>query len=309
MKAEFGEVERNLARSERLVREAFEQGADWVILPEFFTSAIAFHPKMLDAVRPSDGKPLELLVSLAREYEGVVGGSFLALRDGSSYNMFALAFPDGQTVFHDKDEPTLWENSYYIGGNDDGVVETPVGPVGVALCAEMFRTRTARRMLRRVGLVLTGSCWWTVPGDAPEGAERVDRANRALLRLAPQKMAQMLGVPVVHASHSGSFEGLTLSDEPRPYRSHYLGETQIVDGTGRVLARMNYEDGEGVIVAEVQSGLMWSPRASVPDDIWIRALPLWFVEKWRREAQLGAEYYRTTTVPYLARMATSRTPR
>ena len=42
--------------AESLVREAFAKGARWVILPEFFTSAMAVHQKMLDAARPVDGK-------------------------------------------------------------------------------------------------------------------------------------------------------------------------------------------------------------------------------------------------------------
>src|SRR5262245_33169652 len=67
MKAELGEVETNLAKAEKLVREAFGKGAKWVILPEFFPSAIAVHHKMLDAARPLDGKPTQLLRRLAKE--------------------------------------------------------------------------------------------------------------------------------------------------------------------------------------------------------------------------------------------------
>lgn len=306
MEAELGEVDRNLEHAERLVRSAFQQGADWVILPEMFTSAIAFHPKMLDAARPADGRPLELLLSLAREYQGVVGGSFIARRGKHQYNTFALVFPDGRTFFRDKDEPTLWENCYYVGGDDDGVLETPVGPIGVALCAEMFRTRTARRMIERVGLVLAGSCWWTVPDSAPEAGRVLDRANRAILRRAPREIARMLGVPVVHASHAGRFEGYNLSGGTTPYRSHYLGETQIVDGSGEVLARMEYEDGEGVILAEIEAGLLWSPTKPIPENRLIRPLPKGFNLKWEREAALGAQYYRSTTLPHLHGQATGQ---
>ena len=288
MVAELGEVDRNLEHAERLVRSAFQQGADWVILPELFTSAIAFHPKMLDA---------------AREHQGVVGGSFLARKGEHQYNTFALAFPDGRTFFHDKDEPTLWENCYYVGGDDDGVLKTPLGPIGVALCAEMFRTRTTRRMIERVGLVLAGSCWWTVPDNAPEAGQVLDRANGMILRRAPREIARMLGVPVVHASHAGRFEGYSLSDDATPYRSHYLGETQIVDASGRVLARMEYEDGEGVILADIEAGLLWTPTAPVPETLWVRPLPEWFKLKWEREAALGVQYYRSTTLPRLNGLA------
>ena len=103
MQADFAEVGLNLARAERLVREAFEKGAEWVILPAFFTTAIGVHSRMLGAARPLDGRPTQLLIGLAKQYNGIVGGSFIAIREGHAYNTFVLAFPDGSFFFHDKD--------------------------------------------------------------------------------------------------------------------------------------------------------------------------------------------------------------
>ena len=306
MEAELGEVERNLERSERLVGEAFAKGAEWVVLPEMFTSAMAVHPKMLDAIRPADGEPLQFLIRLAREHTGVVGGSFLAFREGNAYNRFVLAFPDGRTFIHDKDEPTLWENRYYVGGSDDGVLDTPVGPVGSALCAEMFRARTAKRLLERVGIVLAGSCWWT--SRDPDGTDRFDQASRRLLQSSPQALARMLGVPVVHSSHVGTFEGFNPEDDSQPYRSRYLGETQIIDGTGHVLARMGPDDGEGVIVAEVESGLMWGPRNAIPQGPWIKRFSMAVAVQWLRQASLGRRYYGATTLPYLIERMGAQVP-
>jgi predicted amidohydrolase len=57
MRAQVGAVASNLSRAESLVREAFRRGAAWVILPEFFTSALAFAPSMLSAHRPAAGRP------------------------------------------------------------------------------------------------------------------------------------------------------------------------------------------------------------------------------------------------------------
>jgi predicted amidohydrolase len=68
--------------AERLVRVAFEQGANWVILPELFSSGNAFHPEMATATRAIDGPPAKLLRDLARQGNAAVGGSFLAWRDG-----------------------------------------------------------------------------------------------------------------------------------------------------------------------------------------------------------------------------------
>src|SRR5258708_35457654 len=74
MRAKVGAVASNLSHAESLVREAFRGGAEWVILPEFFTSAGAFAPSMLSAWLPLEGPALELLRKLAREHNGVVGG-------------------------------------------------------------------------------------------------------------------------------------------------------------------------------------------------------------------------------------------
>ena len=98
MCAELGEVEANCAAAERLVREAFAEGAQWVVLPEFFTAAMAFHPSLVAAARPADGEPFALLRRLAREHDGVVGGSFIALRGEHTVNRVVLAFPAGKTA-------------------------------------------------------------------------------------------------------------------------------------------------------------------------------------------------------------------
>jgi len=41
------DVAANLEQAERLARQAIGEGAEWIMLPEIFTSAAAFHPDML----------------------------------------------------------------------------------------------------------------------------------------------------------------------------------------------------------------------------------------------------------------------
>ena len=299
MRAQVGAVARNLASAEALAREAFRQGARWVILPEFFPSAVSFTPAMLAAWQPLEGPALDLMRRLAREHDGVVGGSFIAKSGKDCFNSFLLVFPDGRTFRHDKDEPTMWENSYYIGGSDDGVLETPAGPVGAAMCWELVRSRTARRLRGRVDAVVGGSCWWDLRLPvAPEYAGDQERLI-GLLRNAPGDLARMLGVPVVHASHAGEFEGLTPGNENVPYVSRYLGEAQIVDGAGRVLARMAYEDGEGVITAEIEPGRAAGGTAPIPETFWTGELPPMALKAWERLNPLGRQYYDETVRPLL----------
>jgi len=299
MRAEVGAVARNLSSAEALAREAFRRGAQWVILPEFFPSAMAFTPAMLAARQPLEGPALQLMRRLSREHDGIVGGSFIAQSGRDCFNSFLLVFPDGRHFRHDKDQPTMWENSYYVGGSDDGVLGTPAGPVGVALCWELVRTRTARRLRGRVNLVVGGSCWWDLRLPVSPEYKGDQEWLLDLLRNAPVHLARMLGVPVVHASHAGEFEGLTPGNESVPYVSRYLGETQITDGCGRVLARMAYEDGEGVITAEIEPGRAAGATVPIPETFWTGELPPMAVKAWERLNPLGQQYYTETVRPML----------
>jgi len=236
---------------------------------------------------------------LAREQDGIVGGSFIAQSGKDCFNSFLLVFPNGQYFRHDKDLPTMWENSYYIGGSDDGVLVTPAGSVGVAMCWELIRTQTARRLLGRVDLVVGGSCWWDLRLPVSREYAEDQTRLRDLLRNAPSHLARMLGVPVIHASHAGEFEGLTPGKESVPYVSRYLGETQITDGNGQVLAHMAYEDGEGIITAEISPGKVAGVSEPIPESFWTGELPLMAVKAWEHLNLLGRQYYTTTVRPIL----------
>ena len=122
MTARLARVDENLERAGALVEQAFGQGCEMVILPEFFPSAVAFHHDMQGVASAFEGPALELMTGAARKHGGYVGGSFICSRGGDNFNTFVLAFPDGGYATHDKDQPTMWENCCYIGGADDGIL-------------------------------------------------------------------------------------------------------------------------------------------------------------------------------------------
>lgn len=304
MQPVLGDVDANLARAERLIRAAFEKKAEWVILPEFFTSGMAFHPVMLDAARPVEGEPLQLLQRLAREYCGIIGGSYLAVRGSHIYNTFALALPDGSVRFHDKDQPTQWENCYYIGGSDDGLLDTPIGTIGAALCWELIRTRTVKRMINQVELVVGGACWWGLPDYVPP-EHPLHTENLMLLRSVPVTFSRLMRVPVVFASHAGDFKGYKPPDETTLQHRPYMGETQIVDGHGNVLAHMTRDDGEGVIVADITPGMVDVPPIPLPERFWIPELTAPYLSAWDELNRFGEAYYQRVTMPYHVQHSTS----
>lgn len=53
----------------------------------------------------------------------------------------------------------MWENCYYIGGKDDGVLNTPHGKIGVALVWELIRSQTPRRLRSKVDVVVSCRSW------------------------------------------------------------------------------------------------------------------------------------------------------
>lgn len=300
MTPKLADLSSNLRQAEALTVKALKQGAKWVILPEMFTTAAGFHPDMHKAIQPHDGAPFKMMQQLSRQWNAVVGGSFLASRNGQVYNSFFLVFPDGKVTMHDKDLPTYWENCYYRGGNDNGVMSTPAGAVGSALCWEFIRSQTARRMLGKVNLVVGGSCWWTLPDEADSDSPR--RAdNLKMLKEAAPRMAKMLGVPVIHGSHAGNFKGFFSPSLPDvEYNSSYLGEAMIVDAQGKVLASRSKKEGAGVVMATIDLPEKANPVETIPKNFWIpKEMPEDWKSSFKRWQGTGADYYKLITQHYL----------
>ena len=64
------------------------------------------------------------------------------------------------------------------------------------------------------------------------------------------------------------------------YKSYYVGETQIVDGSGKILSRMKREDGEGFILADIDIKKKWKPSETIPDRFWIPEMPSELKQVW-----------------------------
>ena len=294
----LGEVEANLARIEDLIRDAHREHSPAVItVPEAMTSPNVYSPLLDSVARPVDGQPYQLLTRLARELDCVIGGGFIATRGGHAYGTYVLAEPDGSASLHDKDIPTVWEHNYYRGGDDDGVVDSPaLGRVGLACGWEWARTGTARRLRAgRVRMLLGGMCWPSFPSNWPMPLERMMRrerqAQRQIARELPRQMARMIGAPVSMPSHVGDVEFPAPLMPGVSWATEMVGETQIVDRDGTVLARMTYEDGEGHVGAE--DGLAEpGPLDPIPDRFWIPIMPASVHATWHPMNWSGAARYR-----------------
>ncbi|PJE08584.1 MAG: carbon-nitrogen hydrolase family protein [Mycobacterium sp.] len=284
------DVDANLARVERLVEDAVAAGARTIALPEFFTTGVGFWPELAGAALPAEGKATELLLALARRHEVMIGGSLLIRdTDGDVRNAYLVVTPNGVAGRHDKDLPTMWENAFYVGGNDDGVIEAGDLTVGAAVCWELMRTQTVRRLRGRIDLAMTGSGWWSIPDWWPRAAfRRMEQRNAATAWQAAASFAGYVGAPVLHAAHAGTVR-CRMPWLPLGYSGRFEGGTMIVAADGSVLASLS--DGEGVVVADVSAGRC-APRTAVPHRFWLHPrgpLPfaVWHYQRWH-----GRRYYR-----------------
>ncbi len=273
---ELGEVERNVARIEDLIRDAHrEHDAEVIVVPEGFATPNVYAKVMRSTPRPIDGQPLQMLTRLARELDCVLGGGFVSIRGEHTYGTFVLAEPDGALHLHDKDIPTAWEQHFYVGGDDDGVVACAALGCEVGLMSgwEWARYRTSARVRARgAQLVLGGMCWPSLPLNWPAPFSRLARREHAIwLRQArelPGQVARLTGAPVAHAAHVGPVRGETPLVPGIPWETQMLGESQVCDRDGTILARLSLEDGEGHVAADVE---LAAPRPSdeIEDRFWI----------------------------------------
>jgi predicted amidohydrolase len=265
-----GAVEMNLRLCASLVREAsVMHSPDVILLPEAMTSPNVFHRSLRRVPQPVDGAPYQMIVRLAKELHCTVGGGFLSVRGQHARHTYVLAEPDGTTHLHDKDEPSMWETNFYSAGKDQGLTSTSFGNVGLAMGFEWGRSRTARRLRNKADVVLGGSCWWGGPTwpVMREWMARDHQYNALACGEAPTIMARMVGAPVAVAQHVGRVESDTPMLPGVGWSTMFSGDSQIVDASGTILARLGPEDYNAIACAEVEIGPQ-EPIHPIPVGFW-----------------------------------------
>src|SRR5699024_8822145 len=100
----IGDWHANLQMCENMIHEAARQKAEWIILPEFFTTGMAFEPKIVEAIQSPNGKAFNLLLELAKKHRAYVGGSFIVRDDDNIHrHAFFLAETYGTLGRPEKD--------------------------------------------------------------------------------------------------------------------------------------------------------------------------------------------------------------
>jgi predicted amidohydrolase len=294
LEAKLADVDVNLAACERLADQAGRDGAEAIVLPEFFTTGIGFDERLAGAALSPDGAATELLRGLARRHGAIVGGSFLCRdADGEVRNAFFITDSSGELAGrHDKDLPTMWENSFYVGGADDGVIDVDGLSVGAAVCWELMRSQTVHRLRGRIDLALTGSGWWSLSENwSPRNfLQGLEDANERLALRAAETFALYVGAPVAHAAHAGKLE-CALPWSPLPYRGRFEGGTMLVEADGTVVARRTRDEGEGFVVGELTPARR-EPLEQPPNRFWLHRRGALAAFAWNYQRLHGRRWYR-----------------
>jgi predicted amidohydrolase len=277
-------TDENLAHAAGFVEQAAGQGAQFVVLPEMFSSGYEYTDRNLTGAEPLDGPTGTWLRETACQHNIYLVGSFPARMERHQYIVAMLAEPSGRRWVYRKNHVAFWENIYYTRGGDVCIADTDLGRIGMILCWDTIYADLARRQQGQVDLLCIGSSppnffasevyrgqaalCYTDHRFGREGAKEA----AAWFFEGTRQQSQTLGVPVVHALRTGA------TDSPLPYpllpglltppgfawrvlrqmglryrvRAPFIAHSLIADRTGQVLASLGVE--EGVAVADVQPG-------------------------------------------------------
>ncbi|MCA9184507.1 MAG: hypothetical protein KDA99_02770, partial [Planctomycetales bacterium] len=179
--------------------------------------------------------------------------------------------------------------------------------IGVAICWEQIRYRTARRLRAKVDLVLAASAWGVLDPDI--GVADVDRDDlvrwaeetTTMLRSTPGRLARLVGAPVIHANTVGSGWSQDGRKGKPPMLGRGMGDSQIVDAEGKILARRPHTEGEGVVFAEIQIGRT-APEDEIPkEEFWTPDFTEVLKQSWHNGGSYGRDYYLKTARPHRSR--------
>jgi predicted amidohydrolase len=163
MLVEGGEVERNRVRAVHSIAEAAAHGAQIVVLPETLDVGWT-HPATRQLAEPiPDGRTCILLRDAARVHQVYVCSGLVERAGDKVYNAAVLIAPDGNIVLsHRKLNELDIGHACYDLGDRLGVAHTPLGTIGLMICADGFACdQVLTRSLGYMGaqLILSPSAW------------------------------------------------------------------------------------------------------------------------------------------------------
>ena len=174
MRVEPGARAQNLRRAAALVAQAAAQGAQLVVLPEALPLGWTDSTTRDLADEIPGGETCRLLGQVARANRVHLCSGLVERAGDSIFNAAVLMGPSGNTLLHHRKLNELGiAHDCYAQGDRLAVAHTPLGTLGVMICADAFaRGQIVSRTLGLMGAqMILSPCAWAVPADHDNARE------------------------------------------------------------------------------------------------------------------------------------------
>jgi N-carbamoylputrescine amidase len=223
----------NVARAEKLIRNAAQRGANVVLIQELFETPYFckdHRAEYFELAKPLDGHPaVEHFRALARELRVVLPVSVFERANNAYFNSLVMVDCDGEVLGSYRKshipEGTGYHEKYYFSPGDTGfkVFQTQVAKIGVAICWDQWFPEAARAMtLMGAELLL----YPTAIGSEPHDPELDSSAH---WQRTMQGHAAANIVPLAASNRIGVEQG-------EKYAMTFYGSSFIASHTGEKVA-------------------------------------------------------------------------
>lgn len=259
------DVQENINKAEKMVKEAADNGANIILLPELFERQYFCQEKRYDYydyALPLEKNPaVNRFKEVAKELGVVIPVSFYERDIDRLFNTVAMIDADGSVLgiyrkTHIPDDHFYQEKFYFTPG-DTGfkVFDTRFGCIGVGICWDQWFPETARCMAVQGAEMLL---YPTAIGSEPildvdsSGHWRRVMQGHAAANLMPVVAANRIGVETVEPCKENAGQSSSLD---------FYGCSFIADATGDIIASAKQEEtilyGEFDLDALKEDRLSW----------------------------------------------------
>jgi predicted amidohydrolase len=241
---EGGRPQANLDRAVDAIRRG-AQGCRLVVLPECLDLGWT-DPSARDLAQPIPGPHADRLAQAASAHKVHVAAGLVEWAGGRLYNAAVVFGPGGDLLLHHRkiNELDIALDLYSVGDRL-GVVETELGSLGLAVCADNFASSLAvGHVLARMGaqVLLSPSAW-----EVEAGHDNEREPYGQLWRDSYTELARLYDLTVIGVSYVGWMTG-------GPWKGRKcIGCSLAVGPGGDILAQGPYgEDAEALVEVEVR---------------------------------------------------------
>jgi N-carbamoylputrescine amidase len=239
-------IDENIAKAEKFVREAASQGAQIILLQELFETPYFCQKEKSDyyvyATEVAENKAINHFKEIAKELKVVLPISFYEKKNYARYNAIAIIDADGEVLgtyrkSHIPDGPG-YEEKFYFNPGDTGfkVWNTRYGKIGVGICWDQWYPEAARCMtLMGAEMIFYPTAIGSEPQDG--SIDSKDHWQACMLGHAGSNL-----VPVIASNRVGA-------EEDEDSKITFYGSSFIAGPQGNKIVEANRTE-ETILVAE-----------------------------------------------------------